>query len=249
MNSDNVLKLRILRRRSHDDPGHWQDILFAVSDEGMTVASALTVINDSVGTENAFKDCDGNPVSAIVWENSCLQKKCGACAMVINGRPCLACDTKLLPFVGKTDALTVEPLRKFPVVADLMVDRSRMRENLKNLELWQNGDNTVGDRENEDSYQASLCIQCGCCLDVCPNFEFDGEFFGAAAFVPAAREMINSSPEDRRELRRNYSRHIYSGCGKSLSCKDICPRGIDTEKLLVRSNAVLLWGKRKSGRL
>ncbi len=60
--------------------------------------------------------------------------------------------------------------------------------------------------------------------------------------------MINSSPEDRRELRRNYSRHIYSGCGKSLSCKDICPRGIDTEKLLVRSNAVLLWGKRKSGR-
>lgn len=245
MHSNDVLVLRILRRKNGEEKGRWQDIPFEIKDEGKTVASALTDINNAAGTPAAFKDCEGNEVSHISWDNSCLQKKCGACAMVIDGKPRLACDAKLMTFFGKVKALTIEPLRKFPVVADLLTDRSRMRENLLKLNLWQNGDNTVEDRNTDISYQASRCVQCGCCLEVCPNFVFDRDFFGAAAFVPATREMVNSSPEDMKDLRRNYSDNIYGGCGMSLSCKDICPRGIDTEKLLVRSNAVMLWGKRR----
>ncbi len=239
------LVLRILRRKDSSDKGMWQNIPFEVSDDGMTVASALTAIDNAVGTPSAFKDAEGRTVEYIRWENSCLQKKCGACAMVIDGRPRLACQAKLVDFLGKVEALTIEPLRKFPVVADLVVDRSRLHENLKSMKVWPSGEMEVKDKNNEASYISSLCVQCGCCLEVCPNFEFDGSFFGAAAFVPASREMLNSSPSDRRELRATYSRNVYKGCGKSLSCKDICPRGIDTEKLLVRSNAVLLWGRRK----
>ena len=66
-------------------------------------------------------DIDGIPVGEIAWECSCLQKKCGACAMRINGVPRLACDTKIGDLKSKT--VTLEPLKKFPVVRDLIVDR------------------------------------------------------------------------------------------------------------------------------
>lgn len=239
-----TLTLRIMRKKGPEDKGFWQDICFNVLDSEMTVASALTAINAAVDTECAYKDSEGRKVEFIRWESSCLQKKCGACAMVIDGRPCLACDTKLEPFLAGKGVVTIEPLRKFPLVADLMVDRSRLQENLREMKVWPNGDMTVSDKNNKVSYDSSLCIQCGCCLEVCPNFDFSSSFFGAAAFVPATREMVNSEPSDRKEMRKSYSKNIYNGCGKSLSCKDICPRKIDTQSLLVRSNAVLLWGKR-----
>ena len=43
------------------------------------------------------------------------------------------------------------------------------------------------------------------------------------------------------ELRKKYQKHVYGGCGKSLACRNICPAGIDIERLLVNSNAVSLW--------
>ena len=57
----------------------------------MTVATALRELND----RNPLTDMDGNPAAEIQWECNCLQKKCGACAMLVNGLPMLACDANL----------------------------------------------------------------------------------------------------------------------------------------------------------
>ncbi len=59
-----------------------------------------------------------------------MVRKCGACAMLINERPRLACSTFLHMLKGST--ITLEPLSKFPLVRDLIVDRSNLFENLKN---------------------------------------------------------------------------------------------------------------------
>ena len=59
-----------------------------------------------------------------------MVRKCGACAMLINERPRLACSTFLHTLKGST--ITLEPLSKFPLVRDLIVDRSNLFENLKN---------------------------------------------------------------------------------------------------------------------
>ena len=109
--------LRILRRGSAAEKAYWEDFPYETEESAATAATALTDLN--------ARGAD------IAWECSCLQKKCGACAMVINGRPQLACAARLIDF--SRQEIMIEPLRKFPVVCDLVVDRSILFENLKTL--------------------------------------------------------------------------------------------------------------------
>ena len=78
--------------------------------------------------------------------------------MRINGVPALACDTRLGALGG---TVRLEPLRKFPVVADLVVDRSVMHQNLKEMKLWLEEEATLAGEKNELAYEASRCLQCG----------------------------------------------------------------------------------------
>lgn len=233
--------IKILRRKSADDKPFWQTFSFETELKNATAATALSEINSKEKNDK------------IIWECSCLQKKCGACAMVINGKPKLACDALLSELANKNGEIIIEPLKKFPVIADLAVDRSILYENLKTIKVWLNKDtneNTYADENKNDIlYEASRCLQCGCCLEICPNFCIDekiseknsGNFFGMASMVPVSRLLEEMSPEKRKDLSRNYKKYIYSGCGKSLSCRNICPANIEIEKLLVNSNAIAVW--------
>ena len=230
------IKLDVLRRENSDSKPYTQSIIFETEDTNATVATALTEINT-------------NPdiVEPIRWECSCLQKKCGACAMVINSRPQLACNAQLKDFVKK-GSVTVEPLRKFPVVADLIVDRSIMRDNLLNMKIWFGAPTKADETVCDITYEASRCLQCGCCLEVCPNFYVGSKFSGMAAAVPTAR-IISAVPEEqKKDVLNEYKKHIYNGCGKSLACRDVCPVGIDIDKLLVNSNAAVIWGRKIGGK-
>ena len=227
------ITVRIKRQNSFEAEAFYQTIL-CDCDAETNIATLLREIN-----AEEVLDIDGDPVGEIAWECSCLQKKCGACAMRINGVPRLACDTKIGDLKSKT--VTLEPLKKFPVVRDLIVDRSVLRENLIALHNWLESEATNIEKSVDLAYDASRCIQCGCCLEVCPNFTAGESFFGAAAFVPASRILSQLPKGKKYELAREYGKHIYNGCGKSLSCHDICPVGIDVEHKLSNSNAVAVW--------
>ena len=164
--------------------------------------------------------------------------------MVINGRPMLACDAVLGRY-RKKKALRIEPLRKFPVVADLVVDRGVMFENLNTLRLWLEADARMDGAAAELGYEASRCLQCGCCLEVCPNFYAGGCFCGMSTVPITTRLLTETEPKDRKELARLYEKHTFAGCGKSLACRDVCPRGIDTERLLVNANALAVWKRKR----
>lgn len=224
-----------------------------------TVATALTYLNAHIGE---ISDTDGHPVKRIAWDCGCLQKRCGACAMVIDGRPRLACDARLSEFADK-GSVTIGPLKKFPLVEDLIVDRSVMRENLARYRAWlaanerkegraQGSGQDTSQHTRLDAYEGSRCLQCGLCLEVCPNFYAGGEFFGTALAVPAARLLALTGKNRRRlsddmnaadadaavhaaHLRKSYRKHIYEGCGKSLACRNICPAGINIDELLARN--------------
>ena len=132
-------------------------------------------------------------------------------------------------------------MKKFPVVRDLIVDRSVMRENLIAIHNWLEVEVRHSQKNVDLAYDAPRCIQCGCCLEVCPNFTAGESFFGAAAFVPASR-ILSQLPKDKKyDLVKEYGKHIYSGCGKSLSCHNICPVRIDIEHKLSNSNAIAVW--------
>ena len=230
--------LDILRRESANSEPYRQKIVFETNDGNATVATALTQINVS----RSYLDTDRRPVGEVRWECSCLQKKCGACAMLINGTPRLACDSKLREL---GDTVRLEPLKKFPVIADLIVDRSIMLENLKTMRLWFNDRTKADETIGAVAYEASRCLQCGCCLEVCPNFYCGSDFLGTAAIVPASRIIAAAPDEQKNEIFREYKRHSYEGCGKSLACRNICPAGIDIDSLLVNSNAAAIWKRKR----
>ena len=124
-----VYKIRIRRQESQKSDSYWQEFEFDGS-KNSSVANVLKELN----SRTPLKDDSGNIVTPISWECSCMVRKCGACAMLINERPRLACSTFLHMLKGST--ITLEPLSKFPLVRDLIVDRSNLFENLKKLNLW-----------------------------------------------------------------------------------------------------------------
>jgi succinate dehydrogenase / fumarate reductase iron-sulfur subunit len=221
-------QLQIKRQKDRDSESYWQNVSYTCDDDkNETVATVLSSLEDE-----PYK---------IAWECSCLQKKCGSCAMIIDGRPQLACSFFLRDHKGKKP-IVIEPLRKFPVVRDLIVDRSIMRENLKKLRAWMSSEACLrGERQNEKMYDASRCLQCGCCLEVCPNFCAGDEFFGAAGAVPLSRIIQASEKTSEKEIKKNYITHIYKGCGKSLACLDICPAKIEMDRTLSSTNALAVW--------
>ena len=219
------MRLEILRRNNGGDPPRLEAFNYTPALASETVATALTRLNETLP-------------DPIRWDCGCLQKKCGACAMVVQGRPVLACGVRLSDC---REPVRIEPLRKFPVVADLIVDRGILFENLRELRTWLPAAAVLDDRAAELAFEASRCLQCGCCLDVCPNFAAGGTFPGMASAVPVSRLLVELPPAELEALSEAYRQRIYEGCGKSLACRNVCPAGIKVEALLVNSNAVAVW--------
>jgi succinate dehydrogenase / fumarate reductase iron-sulfur subunit len=122
---------------------------------------------------------DGNKVAPVAWESNCLEEVCGACTMVVNGRVRQGCtalvDRLLAEHPGEIE---LRPMSKFPVVRDLVVDRSRVFRALTKIEGWipvdTYQDMGPGPRQpqknQEEMYPLSECMSCGCCLDACPQY-------------------------------------------------------------------------------
>ena len=227
--------IEVLRRASANEEPYLQTFSYTTDDATATLATALRELN----ARDNLRDVEGAAAKPIQWDCGCLQRKCGACAMVVNGVPRLACDTRLAELKG--ERVRVEPLRKFPVVADLMVDRSVLLQNLLDTRVWLESDASLPNRRWSIAFEASRCLQCGLCLEVCPNFSVQGAFGGMAAMVPLSRLLSEAPVEQRRELAASYRDAVYGGCGKSLACRNVCPAHIDMDKLLARSAAAAVW--------
>ncbi len=122
---------------------------------------------------------EGKPVAPVAWECNCLEEVCGACTMVINGRVRQACTALVDRLLAeRSGEIELRPMSKFPVIRDLVVDRSRMFEILKKIQAWLPVDSYYdmgpGSRQSQESqqlaYTLSKCMTCGCCLEACPQF-------------------------------------------------------------------------------
>ncbi|MDR0596210.1 MAG: succinate dehydrogenase [Clostridiales Family XIII bacterium] len=229
--------VKIKRQENAESESYWQSFL-CDGNADMSVAAVLNEMNRRV----PLIDADGSGADPVAWECGCLVRKCGACAMRINGLPRLACNTFLRDL--KDGAATIEPLSKFPLVRDLVVDRGIVFNNLKTLNLWLDGEAHMSDWTHELRYQSAKCLMCGCCLEVCPNFSPGGDFAGAVAAISGFR-VFDQSHQSKHlgEVAAAYRKRYFEGCGRSLSCHDICPIGLPVEELMVRSNAAAVWGR------
>lgn len=227
-----------IRRFSGDAP-HWQTFTTPCGG-GDSVACALEELNSRTDLRTA----GGEEARPVAWDCGCLEKKCGACAMVIGGKPRLACATALGDAADRAGIITLEPLKKFPCLADLRVDRTALFDGLREMELWLEGE---GAAEGELHYRAASCLMCGLCLEVCPNFDLRGLFLGAPAAAAAFRLMDLEREDGRRQqLYGQYRQRFFAGCSKSLACQEICPAGVPVEQLLVKTNRGALWRRKRT---
>ena len=123
-------EVRVLRQDAPGESSYWQR--FSVPYErDMNVISVLQRIAAMANT------IDGQHVAPVAWDCNCLEEVCGACTMVINGRVRQACSALVDRLLEDNPAeIELRPAAKFPVVRDLMVDRSRMFQALKRIKGW-----------------------------------------------------------------------------------------------------------------
>ena len=117
------IKIMVKRRRSPGEAQYEQSFVYD-GDGRLSVANWIREINRTDVADDE-----------IAWECGCLEMKCGACAMLINGYPTLACSLTLND-AAKRGEILIEPLSKFPVVKDLVVERKLIFDTLKEMKIW-----------------------------------------------------------------------------------------------------------------
>ena len=220
--------VKIKRQREPNAVAYWQSFTYD-GPKHVTVSAVLDALNY---TDDLF-DIEGKPATRIRWECSCMQAVCGGCAMVINGVPALACATFADEVKGKE--LLLEPLSKFPVIADLIVDRSVIYENLIRAKAYLESLAKNDNRQHEQQYSVAKCLKCGLCLEVCPNYHPGGEFFGAV-LANESYLIASQSTDKKPQVIQEYKKRFGAGCSKALSCQTVCPVGIETITSIMRMN-------------
>ena len=119
---------------------------------------------------------------------------------------------------------------------DLVVDRSRMFEDLKQVKAWihLDGSHELGPgprqaQENqEEAYPLSRCMTCGCCLEACPQVNDSSKFIGPAAINQV--RLFNLHPSGKMHARERLQGVMGEGgvqdCGKAQNCVEVCPKEI-----------------------
>jgi succinate dehydrogenase / fumarate reductase iron-sulfur subunit len=134
------------------------------------------------------------------------------------------------------EPIVLEPLRKFPLVRDLVVDRDRMFRALKQVKAWIQLDGTYalgpGPRQSQKDqgtmYVLSTCMTCACCLEACPQVSLNNKFIGAAAISQA--RLFNMHPTGKMNAEERLHGLMEEGgiqdCGKAQNCVEVCPKEI-----------------------
>lgn len=222
-----TITLKIKRQERPEAPYYWEDFKVSYT-SGMTAAVLLHQIRKKP------VNARGEATQSVVYEDCSHQVGCGVCTMLINGRPLTACSA----VVDHLSApIVLEPLTKFPVIRDLVVDRSRFFDDLIGAESWISADFNEPDaglillsESVQKKYrELSACTFCGSCLEACPQYNDRSSFVGAA--VIAQIRLIHLLPMGRREAGRRLSVMMGEGgvedCGHVGNCVKACPEGID----------------------
>lgn len=186
---------------------------------------------------------DGQATTPVSYEVNCLEEVCGSCAMLVNGRPRMACSALVDQLA---QPIRLEPLKKFPVVRDLAVDRSAMFANLKRMKAWVPIDGTYdlgeGPRLSPDAqakaYPLSRCITCGNCLEVCPQVNENSAFVGAA--IISQVRLFNLHPTGAMHARERLEAVMGPGgvadCANAQNCVLVCPKDIPLTESIAEVN-------------
>ncbi|MCG8418800.1 MAG: succinate dehydrogenase/fumarate reductase iron-sulfur subunit [Proteobacteria bacterium] len=206
--------------RGNDQGGDFEAFDEEVS-EGMVVLDVLHVIQARQA-----------PDLAVRW--NCKAGKCGSCSMEINGKPRLACMTRMNIFEAD-ETITVQPLKTFPVVKDLVSDVSWNYQQNQRIAPFKvkapgpDGKHRMYQEDVDRVQEFRKCIECFLCQNVCHILrDRDGKdrFVGPRFMIRAAGLEMNPLDDRDRvpEVRAEYGSGM---CNITRCCTEVCPEGIN----------------------
>jgi succinate dehydrogenase / fumarate reductase, iron-sulfur subunit len=213
---------------------------------GMTLIAALMRIRKNPVNRR------GEATTPVVWEDGCLEEVCGSCSMLVNGWPRQACSAIVERILAETERqeITLAPFTKFPLVRDLVVDRSAMFEALKRVHAWIDVDAyfdrgpgpRISQEMAEVRYILSTCMTCGCCSEACPQVNSHSPFIGPAPISQA--RLFNAHPTGAMQQHERTQTLMEKGgvsdCGNAQNCSRVCPKKIPlTESIGVMGRQVV----------
>lgn len=213
--------LRVLRQDSAAAPEtrRFEDFVLTV-EPGDSIATLLHSLLQNPRT------ADGRRVAPVAFESACRAAACGACAVLVNGHVRVACRTRALSARPKRGPIVLAPLSKFPLVRDLIVDRSALRDARQKVDAW------LGEPPAARHVPAALaeldrCVECGACFEACPETA-GSRFVGAAALNEArlANAFAAGASQKAARLDALMGAGGIAGCGKAQVCVEVCPERI-----------------------
>ena len=214
--------------RGAAEGGEYRDYATEVS-EGMVVLDAVHQIQAESANDLAVR-----------W--NCKAGKCGSCSAEVNGHPKLMCMTRLSS-LNLDEPVTIEPLKAFPPLRDLVTDVSWNYEVKKRIKPFtprppdaEDGTWRMQQSDAERVQEFRKCIECFLCQDVCHvlrDHRLHHEFIGPRFFVySAALEMNPLDTADRTgELANDFG---VGYCNITKCCTKVCP-----EEITITDNAII----------
>jgi len=205
--------------RGKGDNGEFKDYTVNV-DKGMVVLDAI----HNIQAEHAGD-------LAVRW--NCKAGKCGSCSVEINGKPRLGCMTRLNEF-DENETITVEPLKSFPTIKDLVTDVSWNYTQNQRIKPFnprpreKDGNHYMMQRDVDRIQEFRKCIECYLCQDVCHVIREQNQkdkFVGPRFMLRlASLEMHPLDQEDRiDDIKNKYGSGM---CNITRCCTDVCPEHI-----------------------
>jgi succinate dehydrogenase / fumarate reductase iron-sulfur subunit len=169
---------------------------------------------------------------SLTFRRSCAHGICGSCAMKINGKNGLACQTLIRDMPG---TITLEPLPHYPLIKDLVVDmkpffhkNEKILPYLINNEPPPERERTQNPDDQHKILESITCIMCGSCTSSCPSFWTDREYLGPSALLKAYRFIFDTRDRASDErLSIITQRHGLWRCHSIYNCVEVCPKEID----------------------
>jgi len=228
------LTLRVWRQKGPNDSGHFEDhAIEQISDEA-SFLEMLDILNERLITQGK---------EAVVFDHDCREGICGTCSLMINGqahgnqRGTATCQLHMRKFKSG-DTIVIEPWRAsaFPIIKDLMVDRSAFDRIIESGGFITAPTGGAPDANlipipkpvADSAMDSAECIGCGACVAACPN--------GAANLFTAAKvSHLNRLPQGQAERYKRVEAMVetmdeyFGSCTNHGECEAACPKEISVD--------------------
>ena len=229
------LTLKVWRQSSPNAPGRIETYEARDIPSEASFLEMLDIVNTGI------IEAGNDPIH---FDHDCREGICGSCSLAINGVPhskesgITTCQVHMRKF-REGDTIWIEPFRAraFPVIKDLMVDRSAFDRiiaaggyiDVRTGSAPEANAIAIGKEDADDAFDAATCIGCGACVAACKNAS-------AMLFVGAKASHLNTLPQghaekDRRVLAmvRQMDTEGFGNCTNQYECEAVCPKEISAD--------------------